>query len=118
MTEKAPTPWMLIFWKALLVALVSTALGVWFPPSLLVFCVGLFIVGALAGAWGERQGWMSGIVVGVIVPLPVIARWAGADAWTSDFWWLGGSAAFVSSGTAIAGAITGAWLRHKRYAAS
>lgn len=114
MTEKPKTPWMRIFLKSLLMA----SLGCWAASVLSLtavsFIAGLFLLGGVAGAWGRFHGWLTGIPIGLSVPLVVFQGWAGPEAWTLDFWRIAVPAAFVSSGVAIAGSLTGAWLRHKR----
>ena len=112
MTEK--TPWMSILLRSTVVAAAGAGVAAFADLSPLGFLTGLFLFGAVAGAWGRRHGWLSGIVVGLSFSLLQLTRWAGSEMALPDYWIIAIPTSVASTGMAIMGGITGAWLQKKR----
>ena len=112
MSEKVS--WISIILKSAVVAACGSMVAAFANLTPLGFLAGLFLFGAAAGAWGRRHGWLAGIVVGLSFSILQLSRWAGPDRRLSDFWILALPTSVASSGMAIMGGITGAWLQKKR----
>jgi hypothetical protein len=108
---KSGTSWLTIFWRSAALSAVAVT-GAFFVRLPVISFMGiLFSVGFLAGAWGRRQGWLSGFIVGFPFSIMQVSSWAGPEGMGADFWRLAVPAAFIISGMAVLGGMSGAWLR-------
>jgi len=105
---------MSIFLRSTVVAAAGAGIAVFSDLTPLGFLTALFLLGSVAGAWGRRHGWLGGMVVGLSFSLLQLTRWAGSDRALPDFWIIAVPTSVASTGMAIMGGITGAWLQKKR----
>ena len=106
--------WTSIFLRSAVVAAAGAGVGAFADLTPLGFLTALFLLGGVAGAWGRRHGWLGGIVVGLSFSLLQLTRWAGSDRALPDYWIIAVPTSVASTGMAIMGGITGAWLQKKR----
>jgi hypothetical protein len=113
MAEK--TSWTSVVLRSVVVAVAGACVAGFTDLTPLGYLAGLFIFGFLAGAWGRRHGWLAGIVVALSFSLLQLTRWAGPERGSPDYWIIAVPTAVASTGMAIMGSITGAWLQKKRF---
>jgi hypothetical protein len=106
--------WMSVVLRSAVVSVAGACVAAFADLTPLGYLAGLFIFGSLAGAWGRRHGWLAGIVVGLSFSFLQLTRWAGPDRGSPDYWIIAVPTAVASTGMAILGSITGAWLQKKR----
>jgi hypothetical protein len=114
--------WAWIAGTSALVSMGVVGVGLFVRMSPFAFLAALFAAGAAAGAVSSRQGWLSGIIVGIPFSFSHITHTAAAEyasvfaAWAHvDFWKVGFPVSLVSTGVAILGGLTGAFLWGDRF---
>lgn len=114
--------WSWIAGTSALVSLVFVAAGSFVTLSATGVLAGLFAAGIVAGAVSSRQAWLSGIIVGLPFGLAQLTRHALVEyatlwsAWTqADYWIVVLPVAFVSTGVAILGGLSGAYALGERF---
>jgi hypothetical protein len=101
--------------RAAVVSALLSGAGYFLTLHVLGLLATLFSVGFLAGAWGRRQGWLSGIIVAFPFSFLQVTRMAAIDLGGSllshpDYWRLAVPAAMVAGAMGVIGSMTGAWL--------
>jgi hypothetical protein len=113
---KPPIPWSSLSLKAAVVAALCVVASFFVALSPGWLLASLFLCGALAGAWGARQAWLAGLIVGMPFTIAQVTRWSALEhaAGSPMFWVLVPLVAVPATGIAIAGALSGSWVRNTR----
>lgn len=111
--RRPPTPWGRIISRAVVVSAVGIGVSSFIHLEAIGLLAALFALGFLAGAWGRRQGWLPGIIVGFPFSFHQVSRMVSAEGSFSaqDYWRLAVPAAMVAASMAVLGSMTGAWLQ-------
>lgn len=113
---KPPIPWAALSGKAAVVSAAGLGLIYFVSLSPGWLLAALFVFGVVAGGWAARQAWLAGMIVGLPMTVAQITRWSALErAAGSDLYWLlVPMVAIPATGIAIAGGLTGAWVRNTR----
>lgn len=114
--SKPPIPWAALSLKGAAVSVAGLTLIYFVALSPGWLLATLFVLGMVAGGWAARQAWLAGLIVGLPMAVAQMTRWSALEHATgSDLYWLlVPMAAVPATGIAIAGALTGAWVRNTR----
>ncbi|MBL8023569.1 MAG: hypothetical protein JNK54_04705 [Elusimicrobia bacterium] len=120
--SSSPRSWKWIGGVSFLVCGVSLLGGFFVVLTPLELLGALFGVGVVAGALSTRQAWLSGIIVGFPLGVEQLTLYALREFGSlsvvlaqPDYWHLVAPISFVTTGVAILGGLTGAWLLGKQF---
>jgi|GEM_PF-3130365 len=118
-TIKPVRSWIWIVGVSVVVSLVAFASGFIVLFSALGILGALFSFGLVGGALASRQGWFPGLIVGWPFSWLLFTRhfFNGATLLTEgvDYWRVVPITAFLTTGVAVLGGISGAWLFGVRF---
>jgi hypothetical protein len=115
---KSKTSWSRIVISSVIVAAFAIVLGIVWQADALELLIAEFLFGAIAGWFARRQGWLSGLIVGMPYGIAQLTHRAVQDYPTisnllvdADYWRLLIPASVVACGMCILGSLAGAWMQ-------
>lgn len=114
--SKSPIPWAALSLKGAAVSAAGLVLTYFVALSPGWLLATLFVLGMIAGAWAARQAWLAGLIVGLPMTVAQMTRWSALEhaAGSNLYWLLVPMVAIPATGLAIAGGLTGSWVRNTR----
>lgn len=116
------TTWLQITLRSSAVSAAALALVLFAPLGTVGLLPALFAFGFVAGALSRRQGWFSGLLVGLPMAIMELTQAGLAEthsfadlASQGDYWRLLVPASFSASALAVLGGIVGAWMQTARW---